>query len=175
MTILLATWYLVKMWLCVCDHDQLHSIKSLNKLIWKANGVVGIEWDSLTAVDSVSHPLHDILVRHRSTFSERLIPPKCMTERHRKSFLPVVIKLYSSSLWMSLEHSTPSYYSSLYGLYCSQAVCTIYFLLHLYLFYFNIFTPLICFVYFYVSIYLCIFTSLLRRSHKTNQYPPGDK
>ena len=72
---------------------------------------MGMEFDSQTVVsekkmptklwkilDSVSHPLHDVLVRHRSTFSERLIPPKCMTERHRKSFLPVAIKLYNSSL-----------------------------------------------------------------------------
>ena len=63
------------------------------------------EWSvTLTVVserkilDSVSHPLLDLLVRHRRTFSERLIPPQCMTERHRKSFLPVAIKLWHSSL-----------------------------------------------------------------------------
>ena len=72
---------------------------------------VGMECDSLTVVserkilikprkisDNVSHPLHDVLVRHRSTFSERLIPPKSLTEHHRKSFLPVAINLYNSSL-----------------------------------------------------------------------------
>ena len=31
-------------------------------------------------LNSVSHPLHDVVVRHRSTFSERLIPPECLTE-----------------------------------------------------------------------------------------------
>ena len=83
----------------------------LNKLIGKAIDVVGIECDSLavvserkiltklqTILNSVSHPLRDVLVRHRSTFSERLIPPKFMTEHHRKSFLPVAINLYNSSL-----------------------------------------------------------------------------
>ena len=29
--------------------------------------------------------------RHRSNFSARLIPPKCMTEHHRKSFLTVAV------------------------------------------------------------------------------------
>ena len=34
-------------------------------------------------------------------WSNRLIAPKCTTERHRKSFLPVAMKLYNSSLWWS--------------------------------------------------------------------------
>ena len=84
---------------------------TLNKLIRKVSDVVGMKCDSLTAeserkmltklrtiLDSVSHPLHDVLVRHRSTFSERLIPHNGMTENHRKSFLPVAINLYNSSL-----------------------------------------------------------------------------
>ena len=83
----------------------------LNKLIRKASDVVGVELDSLAAVSDrrmlskvrmilqhVSHPLHNALVEQRSTFSQRLIAPKCTTERHRKSFLPVAIKLYNSSL-----------------------------------------------------------------------------
>ena len=68
----------------------------LTKLICKASDVVGVELDSLMAVserrmlsklhnilDNLSHPLHDTLVKHRSTLSRRLIPPKCTTERHR--------------------------------------------------------------------------------------------
>ncbi|XP_049926802.1 uncharacterized protein LOC126406528 [Epinephelus moara] len=83
----------------------------LNKLIRKASDVVGVELDPLTAVSDRrmlskvrailqhgSHPLHNALVEQRSTFSQRLIAPKCTTERHRKSFLPVAIKLYNSSL-----------------------------------------------------------------------------
>ena len=76
----------------------------LNKRIGKASDVVGMACDSLMVLterkmltklrmifDSISHPLHDVQVRHKRTFSERLIPPKCMTERHRKIFLPVAI------------------------------------------------------------------------------------
>ena len=55
-----------------------HEAHELNKLLRKAIDVVGVE--------------------QRSTFSQRLIAPKCTTERHRKSFLPVAIKLYNSSL-----------------------------------------------------------------------------
>ena len=103
-----AILYAVACWgsrLRVADANRL------NKLIRKASDIVGMECDSLTVVserrmlsklrtimDNISHPLHDVLVRHKSTFSERLIPPKCTTERHRKSFLPVAIKLYNSSL-----------------------------------------------------------------------------
>ena len=49
----------------------------------------------------VPHPLHNALVKQRSSFNQRLIAPKCTTERHMKSFLPVAIKLYNSSLWWS--------------------------------------------------------------------------
>ena len=72
---------------------------------------MGVKLDSLTAVSERrmlrklhvilnfdSHPLHNVLIERRSSFSERLIPPRCTTERHRKSFLPVAIKLYNSSL-----------------------------------------------------------------------------
>ena len=45
-----------------------------------------------------SHPLNNALVKKRSTFSQRLIAPRCNTECHRKS---VAIKLYNSSLWWS--------------------------------------------------------------------------
>ncbi len=48
-------------------------------------------------LDNGSHPLYSVLVTHRSTFSSRLLPPRCTTERHRKLFIPVAIKLYNSS------------------------------------------------------------------------------
>ena len=95
----------------VCWGSRLRVAEAnrLNKLIRRANNVVKL--DSLTEVserrmlsklhailDKVSHPLHDVLVCYRSTFSTRLITPKCTTERHRKSFLPVAISLYNSSL-----------------------------------------------------------------------------
>ncbi len=46
---------------------------------------------------TMTHPLQDVLVTHRSTFSNRLLPSQCIIEHHKKSFLPVAIKLYNSS------------------------------------------------------------------------------
>ncbi len=48
--------------------------------------------------DNVSHPLHNDLVKRRSSFSGRPITPKFITEWHRRSFLPEGIKLCSASL-----------------------------------------------------------------------------
>ncbi len=66
----------------VADASRLH------KLIHKASDVVGVEPQSLTAVserrmlskvqatlDNVSDPLHEMLVKHRSKFSNKLNPP----------------------------------------------------------------------------------------------------
>ncbi|KAI4887653.1 hypothetical protein NFI96_006166, partial [Prochilodus magdalenae] len=90
-----AILYAVACWgsrLRVADANRL------NKLIHKASDVVGVELDSLMAVserrtlsklqtimDNGSHPLYHTVMRHRSTFSARLIQPKCTTERHRRS------------------------------------------------------------------------------------------
>jgi len=87
-----AVLYVVACWgssLRVADANRL------NRLIWKASDVVGLEFDSLEVVserrmlsklssilDNDSHPLNNVLVRHRSTFSQRLIPPKCTTWNH---------------------------------------------------------------------------------------------
>ncbi|KAI4903481.1 hypothetical protein NFI96_006181 [Prochilodus magdalenae] len=92
-----AILYAVACWgsrLRVADANRL------NKLIRKASDVVGVELDSLMAVserrtlsklqtimDNGSHPLYHTVMRHRSTFSARLIQPKCTTERHRSSEL----------------------------------------------------------------------------------------
>ncbi|KAI4899256.1 hypothetical protein NFI96_012205 [Prochilodus magdalenae] len=78
----------------------------LNKLIRKASDVVGVELDSLMAVserrtlsklqtimDNGSHPLYHTVMRHRSTFSARLIQPKCTTERHRSGVEDVSRKM----------------------------------------------------------------------------------
>ena len=83
----------------------------LNRLIGRASDVVGLEFDSLKVVserrmlsklssilDNDSDPFHNVLVRHRSTFSQRLILPKYTAEHHRISFLPVAIRLFNSSL-----------------------------------------------------------------------------
>ena len=93
--------------------------KKLNKLIRKAGSVLGCPLDGfelvvehrslnkLTAtLDNTSHPLHDLLVRQRSTFSNRPIQLRCSRERYRRSFVPTAIKLYSSSslCWDITEH-----------------------------------------------------------------------
>ena len=97
----------------VCWGSRLRAddTNRLNKLIRKASDVVGVELDTFSAVSNrrmlsklwailqhVFHPLHNALVEQRSTFSQRVIAPKCTTDHHRKSFLPVAINLYNSSL-----------------------------------------------------------------------------
>ena len=80
----------------VCWGSRLRvaDANKLNKLIRKASDAVGVELDTLIAVsdrrmlsklhailNNVSHPLHDVLVKHRSMFSARLRPQKYTTER----------------------------------------------------------------------------------------------
>lgn len=78
----------------------------INKLVREASDAVGVQLDSLTVLlerrmlskvqailDNNSHPINEVLDRLRSAFSQRLLAPRCSTERHRKSFLPVSISL----------------------------------------------------------------------------------
>ena len=99
-------FYLTKPWvqnnLVWCGQGlRVADANRLKKLIRMASDVVGEELDTLTAVSDRrlllklqvilqhgTHPLHNALIKQRSTFSERLIAPKCTTECHRKSFLP---------------------------------------------------------------------------------------
>ncbi|KAK0142225.1 hypothetical protein N1851_020112 [Merluccius polli] len=78
----------------------------LNKLIKKAESVVGSQLVTveermlaklLATMANPSHPLHTTLDQLRSSFSNRLIQPRCKKERYRKSFLPTAIRLYNSS------------------------------------------------------------------------------
>ncbi|TWW65250.1 hypothetical protein D4764_21G0001500 [Takifugu flavidus] len=82
----------------------------LNKLIKKAGSVVGCRLDNLdevvrdrmvlklrTIMDSPSHPLHNTVDKLRSSFSSRLLQPRCSKERDGKSFLLSAIRLYNSS------------------------------------------------------------------------------
>ena len=83
----------------------------LNKLIKKAGSAVGCKLDTadevvekrtlnklLSILDNPEHPLHQLLDRQRSTFSNRLIQLRCHKERFKKSFIPKAITLYNSSL-----------------------------------------------------------------------------
>ncbi|KAI3375611.1 hypothetical protein L3Q82_003928 [Scortum barcoo] len=71
----------------------------LDKLIRRAGSVVGMKLDSLVTVaesrtldklldimDNASHPLHTVISNQRSLFSERLLLPKCRTNRLKNSF-----------------------------------------------------------------------------------------
>ena len=42
-----------------------------------------------------SHPLQDTISALGSSFSNRLIHPKCVKERYRRSFLPAAVRLYN--------------------------------------------------------------------------------
>ncbi|KAE8299065.1 hypothetical protein D5F01_LYC01451 [Larimichthys crocea] len=95
----------------VLDFEVYQGSKSLAAQDPDAEGLGLGALDSLTVVlerrmlskvqdilDNDSHPLHELLERLRSSFSQRLLVPRCSTERHKKSFLPVSISLYNSSL-----------------------------------------------------------------------------
>ena len=90
----------------------------LSKLIRRAGDVVGEELDTLTTVaerrmlsrlqsilDNVSHPLYDTLPSRGAPSAEDP-SPRCTTERHRKSFLPVVINLYNASSPKRVRHNS---------------------------------------------------------------------
>ena len=44
---------------------------------------------------NVSHPFQDTLSSLCSSFSDRMLHPRCLTERYRKSFLPAALRLYN--------------------------------------------------------------------------------
>ncbi|KAI3364906.1 hypothetical protein L3Q82_000931 [Scortum barcoo] len=86
----------------------------LDKLIRRAGSVVGTKLDSLVTVAEsrtrglwtncwilwtmpASHPLHTVISNQRSLFSERLLLPKCRTNRLKNSFVHHAITLYNSS------------------------------------------------------------------------------
>ncbi|XP_078802203.1 uncharacterized protein LOC144991899 [Oryzias latipes] len=82
----------------------------LNKLIRKAGSVIGLKPAKLeevvgdrllaklgTIMDNPSHPLFREVDNLRSSFSGRIIHPRCARERYRKSFLPSAIRLHNSS------------------------------------------------------------------------------
>ncbi len=83
----------------------------LDKLIRRAGSVIGMELDSLVTVaerralnkllaimDDASHPLHTVIRAQRSLSSDRLLLPRCRTNRFKDSFIPRAIKLYNSAL-----------------------------------------------------------------------------
>ncbi|CAM4584620.1 unnamed protein product [Leuciscus chuanchicus] len=84
--------------------------KRLDKLIRKASSVLGIPLDTVQEVgerrmvaklssllQNASHPLYVTITSLSSSFSHRLIHPKCLKERYRRSFLPAAVRLYNQS------------------------------------------------------------------------------
>ena len=87
---------------CLADRNRVDTI------IKKASSVVNSKLDTVqqmaedrmlskmrTILRNTSHPLNALGVIKRSTFSERLIMPRCKSERSRRSFLPAAIKLFN--------------------------------------------------------------------------------
>ncbi|KAI3354884.1 hypothetical protein L3Q82_004552 [Scortum barcoo] len=46
-------------------------------------------------LNNTSHPLQDTLTALGSSFSERLLHPRCVKERYRRSFLPAAVRLHN--------------------------------------------------------------------------------
>ena len=82
--------------------------KNLDKIIRKSSSVLGCPLDSVREVgdrrvlaklrsmmDHESHPLQETLSALESSFSDRLILPRCVKERFHRSFLPAAVRLYN--------------------------------------------------------------------------------
>jgi len=80
----------------------------LDKLIKKASSVLGCPLDSVEVVgerrmmaklssmmENDSHPMQETVKALESSFSDRLLHPKCMKERYCRSFLPAAVKLHN--------------------------------------------------------------------------------
>ncbi|KAI3368496.1 hypothetical protein L3Q82_025509, partial [Scortum barcoo] len=50
-------------------------------------------WKLSSLLNNTSHPLQDTLTALGSSFSERLLHPRCVKERYRRSFLPAAVRL----------------------------------------------------------------------------------
>lgn len=92
--------------------------KRLDKLIKKAGSVLGCHLDPVEVVgerrmmaklssmlENNSHPLQDTLTALESSFSDRLLHPKCVKERFRRSFLPAAVRLFNQQCSQQTTHS----------------------------------------------------------------------
>ena len=83
----------------------------MDKIIKKASSVVNSILDNVqqvaedrmlskmrTILRNPSYPLNALGVIKKSTFSERLIMPRCKSECSRGSFLPAAMKLFNEHL-----------------------------------------------------------------------------
>ncbi|KAK0154710.1 RNA-directed DNA polymerase from mobile element jockey [Merluccius polli] len=97
-----AIFYAVVCWRAgSTDRDR----SRLNKLIRRASSVLDGPLDSIeelgerrmltkltSIMDNTSHPLHDTVGSLRSSFSSRLLHPRCKKERFRRSFIPAAVR-----------------------------------------------------------------------------------
>ena len=56
-----------------------------------------MEHKLLNIMDNTTHPLHNLLVRQQSVFSQRLLQLCCNKDRYRRSFLPTPIAINNES------------------------------------------------------------------------------
>ncbi|TWW71601.1 RNA-directed DNA polymerase from mobile element jockey [Takifugu flavidus] len=88
----------------ITDRDR----KRMDRLVRRASYVLGCPLDSVEVVgngrmmaklssmlNNTSHPLQDTLTALGSSFSERLLHPRCVKERYRRSFLPAAVRLHN--------------------------------------------------------------------------------
>lgn len=60
-------------------------------------------------MENTDLPLHQLLVQHRGTKTEKLRPPISRRQCHRRSFSAVAIKQYNSCLFVTLIYSPFSF------------------------------------------------------------------
>ncbi|XP_078255787.1 uncharacterized protein LOC144593702 isoform X2 [Rhinoraja longicauda] len=100
----------------VCWSSSI-SGKRLDKLVRKASSVLGCPLDSVQVVgerrmmakltsllDNDTHPMQDTVTALSSSFSDRLLHPKCVKERYRRSFLPAVVRLHNQHCSQQTGH-----------------------------------------------------------------------
>ena len=102
-----AIFYVVVCWGCgSSERDR----KRLNKLVKRAGSVLDCPLDSIEEVgerrmlakltsimDNPSHPLHQTVGALSSSFSNRLLHPRCKKERYHRSFIPTAVRLFNTS------------------------------------------------------------------------------
>ncbi|TWW71677.1 hypothetical protein D4764_16G0001740 [Takifugu flavidus] len=82
--------------------------KRMDRLVRRAGSVLGCPLDSVEVVgngrmmaklssmlNNTSHPLQDTLTALGSSFSERLLHPRCVKEKYRRSCLPADVRLHN--------------------------------------------------------------------------------
>ncbi len=98
--------------------------RRLDKLVERAGSVIGtrldswgavVEWCTQKKVEAIlnytDHPLHNIFTDQRNSGTGRLISLLCRTERYRRSFIPMAIRLYNSlanGRWAAKHLNFPS-------------------------------------------------------------------